>query len=164
MFKKIFARQKWILNCPYIFEKNFWKIVFPFKQTLSIILSIWDHRYNAQRSRISRETESVVSSPSTPSSSYTDLMAQFAPYASLASRDERVFDILQDSLRQLRSTCSTPNPRMPHTHSLRGRLSVHPANNVPLGGRPKNKRVYKCSVCGATGHNKATCPRELASK
>ena len=114
---------------------------------------------NAQRSRISRETESVVSSPSTPSSSYTDLMAQFAPYASLASRDERVFDILQDSLRQLRSTCSTPNPGMPHTHSLRGRLSVHPANNVPLGGRPKNKRVYKCSVCGATGHNKATCPR-----
>ena len=111
---------------------------------------------NTQRSHISRETESIISDPSNPSSSYTELMAQFAPYASLASRDERVFDILQSSLRQLRSTCSTPNPGMPHTHSLRGRLSVHPASNVPLGGRPKNKRLYKCSVCGATGHNKAT--------
>ena len=93
-----------------------------------------------------------------PSSNYTDIMDQFAPFASVAFRNPEVNNILQESLQRLRSTQKNSTNGMPPTMSLQGRFAVHPTNNVVLGGKQKTKRSYKCSICNQMGHNKATCP------
>ena len=93
------------------------------------------------------------------SSRYTDLMNQFAPFAAVASKNSSVNQIIQESLDRLRDVMSELNPRMPPTITVKGRFSLHPAHNVPLGGARKTKRIYRCAICGELGHNKSTCPR-----
>ena len=89
---------------------------------------------------------------------YSDIMARFAPFASAAAHNPEIFSILKNALTQLEEVTVTPNDGMPSTISTQGKFSTHPARHVVLGGRPKEKHQYKCSICHMTGHNKATCP------
>ena len=97
---------------------------------------------------------------SLPSNSYTDLMAELSPFAAAAKRNEEVNQILQKTIKELKETCTVSNNRMPNSLSLKGKISVHPAKNVVLSGRPKTKNVYRCSFCGNPGHNIKTCPKK----
>ena len=49
---------------------------------------------------------------------YSDNMAQFAPFASEAAHNRKVFGILQDSLIRLKGTQVTSNEGMPPTTSM----------------------------------------------
>ena len=85
--------------------------------------------------------------------SYTDIMASLAPFASQAPRDDRVMQIFDETLGRLRSLGTVPNPGMPPTLAMQGRLAEHPSHHVVLGGAPKQINTYRCSVCGQPGHN-----------
>lgn len=93
------------------------------------------------------------------SNSYSDIMSQLSPFASIAYRNEDVNKIFQDTIEKLKSMQESPCEGMPARVGLKGKLSVHPAKNVILGGREKSKRVYKCKYCNANGHNVRSCPK-----
>ena len=104
---------------------------------------------------------SQVYKESLPSNSYSDLMAEISPFASIAMRNERVSQILQKTISELKETCSISANGMPNNFSIKGKISVHPAKNVVLSGKPKTKYIYRCSNCGEPGHNIKTCPKKF---
>ena len=91
---------------------------------------------------------------------YTDYIAQITPYVSAANNNEKIANILSETIIKLKNECSTvPNVSMPPTLTLKGKISNHPSKNVVLSGCPKTKREYKCLKCHCTGHNCKSCPK-----
>ena len=108
----------------------------------------------------SQQNLSQVHTDRQRSSDYTEIMSAFAPFAAAANKNSAVNEIIQGTLAKLRATMRELNSHMPPTIAMKGRLSLHPANNVPLSGCGKMKRSYSFSVCGQPGHNKATSPNK----
>jgi hypothetical protein len=100
---------------------------------------------------------------------YSEILARFEPFLSLAHHRTDVQEILKDTEERLKAetTITAPNIeaeqieiRDPPTIAYSGRRDTHPAKNSPLSGTPKRKRVYRCSRCGRLGHNKAGSPQK----
>lgn len=133
------------LPCRHIMDKN-------------ILISAKDlnQRYIREDISMIKEGSHMINSAEpTLSSEYSDIMSQISPFASIANRNAQVREILEESISKLKATLIENEGGMPPTLSIKGKLSMHPSKNVILGGHPKTKRVYKCSICGQTGHNKS---------
>ena len=89
--------------------------------------------------------------------SYSEIMAEIAPYASMASQHDGIKRIFEDAIARLKGTEVQVNEGMPTTIAVSGRFRCHPARSVVLGGRPKSKRTYQCSKCRGFGHNRRHC-------
>lgn len=89
---------------------------------------------------------------------YTDIMAKLSPYASAACRNQEIMTVFDNTFDQLSSITKNLNSQMPPTIESKGRFSIHPSQNVILGGAPKQKNLKQCSLCKQYGHNKRSCP------
>ena len=65
-----------------------------------------------------------------------------------------VFENIFDQLNAIKKDLNTGTPAK---IEMKGRVSCHPANNVVLGGAPKQKIIHRCSICHETGHNARSC-------
>lgn len=88
-------------------------------------------------------------------------MAEISPFASIAKNNEKISQILQNTIIELKETCTISETGMPKSMSIKGKIDVHPAKNVVLSGQPRVKKPYKCSKCGEIGHNIKTCPKRF---
>ena len=117
--------------------------------------------YSQVQNHVGPTTDSLSTVPLTRENTYTSIMARIAPFASAAERVPDLGKKLNDFIDELDKNRHELNSGMPCTLAIAGRLSQHPSSNDVLGGHPKQKRQYTCSICGQTGHNRKRCPKQI---
>ena len=80
--------------------------------------------------------------------SYSPLTRAFEEVASVVQRNDKVKELVIKLFNELKDI---------DIHLFPGRKRSRPANLIRRAGRKSQKRHYACSICGQTGHNKATC-------
>jgi hypothetical protein len=113
---------------------------------------------------------------------FSEIMARFEPYISLASRDKRIQEILGNAEKELIETRSSQplkktkgKAKMAETEQIQqenievpvildpgrmntaGQVKGFHSKHASLPGRQKMKKTFRCSNCGVSGHNAASC-------
>jgi hypothetical protein len=114
--------------------------------------------------------------------SFSEILARFEPFLSLASRDKRIQEILEKAEKELIETrpsqpqkkskgkaqmnqtekreqanIDDPEIRDPARMNTPGQVNGFHSKHASLLGRQKIKKTYRCSNCGGSGHNAASC-------
>ena len=93
--------------------------------------------------------------------SYSNCLARFERYFGTASKNDKIQNILNDTLDRLSSIeyqSGIEEEILPPPNLLAaGRPKTYPRNNTEFGA-PRKKKQYKCRICGKKGHTAPRCP------
>ena len=91
---------------------------------------------------------------------YSHLMDLVSPIAAEANRNsdiQKLFDNLFIGFQNLKTISSQSSPAYLMQSGRPITRQSQFVDHIRKGGAPKNKRNYKCGICGKPGHNSATC-------
>ena len=95
------------------------------------------------------------------SKDYSTLMARIFPFASIDHKNQKVAKLFEQFFDEVNELKKSKNQGMPQFILQEGCFEKSHSKNVILGGKHKEKKIYKCSICHQSGHNAKECPKKI---